>query len=86
MKMKMIYNLPTCRLGLWVGGLVGFVGGWVGGFCGLWCLGLVGLLHVGIGFLWVYGGWNTFDIFFVQYCSICYMCLSQWVGGVTPFG
>ena len=58
--------LSTCRLGLWVGGLVGWVGGWVGGFCGLWVLGLVGLLHVGIGILWVYGGWNTFDIFFVQ--------------------
>ena len=73
---------PTCRLGLWVGVLV-WLGGWFLWFVGL---GLVGLLHVEIGILWVYGGWNTFDIFFVQYCSMCYMCLSQWVGGVTPFG
>ena len=31
--------LPTCRLGLWVGGLVGWMGGWVGSFCGLWVWG-----------------------------------------------
>ena len=59
------------------------LGGWLLWFVGL---GLVGLQHVGIGILWVYGGWNTFDIFFVQYCLMCFMCLSQWVGGVTPFG
>ena len=61
-------------------------GGWFLWFVGL---GLVALLHVGIGILWiyhVYGGWNTFDMFFVKYCSMCCMCLSQWVGGVTSFG
>ena len=26
-------------------------------------------------FLWAYGGWNIFDIFFVQYCSMCYYVL-----------
>ena len=68
--------LPTCRLGLWVGRLVGWVGGWVGGFCGLWVWGwwVCYMLEL---FLWVYGSWNTFDIFFVQYCSMCYMCLKE---------
>ena len=34
----------------------------MGGRLGGWFLWFVGLLHVGIGILWVYGGWNTFDI------------------------
>ena len=56
--------------------------GWLGGrFLWFVGLGLVGLLHVGIGILRVYGGWNTFDLFFVQYCSMCFMCLSHLVEG-----
>ena len=52
----------------------GRLGGWFLWFVGL---GLVGLLHVGIGILWVYGGWNTFDIFLcnIVQCVIC-ACLS----------
>ena len=76
-------NMSAWSVGEWAGWMGRRLGGWFLWFVGL---GLVGLLHVGIGILWVYGGWNTFDIFFVQYCSMCYMCLSQWVGGITPFG
>ena len=45
---------------------------------GLWFvgLGLVVLQHVGNDILGAYGGWNTFDIFFVQYCSMCHELVS----------
>ena len=39
---------------------------------GGWFLWFVGLLHVGIGILWVYGGWKTFDIYF---CAILFNVL-----------
>ena len=68
---RLPWSFQHVGLVCWVGGWAGWMGGRLGGWF-LWFvgLGLVGLLHVGIGILWVYGGWNTFDIFFGQYCSM----------------
>ena len=54
----------------------GRLGGWFLWFVGL---GLVGLLHVGICFLWVYGGWNTFDIFL---CNIVLYVICACLSGL----
>ena len=68
-----VYPDPS-NMSAWSVGL----GGW---FCGLWVCYMLELVFYGytvVGILLIY--------IFVQYCSMCYMCLSQWVGGVTPFG